>query len=186
MSKLINVMIDIETAGTEVGSPILQIGATVFGVPTDHPNFSARFLGGASLESNEDHGLHAQVETLEWWSKQDPELKAKVFGSQVPITQLLEEFYLWCKSLGAPVVVWGNGATFDIVLLEEAFAATKVPVPWNFRNVRCYRTLTNILPLPADELATVAPNTQKHDALADAVYQADVAEKIASYWGVQL
>jgi len=169
----VQVMIDIETAGTTPGSAILQIGAVPFAdycfefpVPL--------FNQGIALNSCLGAGLTVDKSTTNWWDKQDSALKERIFGSTNRLADTLEAFYLWCKSLPGIPVVWGNGANFDITLLEAAFKAVNVPVPWHYRNVMCYRTLTSRFPLPKARKDNIPANTRKHDALADAVYQSRV------------
>ena len=42
--------------------------------------------------------------------------------------------------------VWGNGATFDNVILSNAFAACNIERPWSYKSDRCYRTLKSFAP----------------------------------------
>ena len=72
--------------------------------------------------------------------------------------------------------VWGNGATFDNVIIRSAFKAVGLPVPWSFRNDKCYRTVANLLPKerqPALERSGTA-----HNALDDAITQAVHLQKV--------
>ena len=174
-----HVMIDIETAGTAPGSAILQIGATVFSCNSEEPLAIPNFYASISLDSCLAAGLTTDPATLAWWDKQDQGIRARVFGSNQKLADVLDAFYLWFYQSPATSIVWGNGANFDITLLECAFKSCKVPIPWHYRNVRCYRTVTAMFPLP--QQFTVPSNPQKHTALADACYQANVLIATASY-----
>ena len=40
-----------------------------------------------------------------------------------------------------PVYLWGNGANFDVSILQSAYENVNLPTPWGFRDVRCLRTI---------------------------------------------
>ena len=53
----------------------------------------------------------------------------------------LEELKKFCWNRNA---VWSNGATFDIVVAENAFRQVDIKIPWNFWTIRDTRTLFDI------------------------------------------
>jgi hypothetical protein len=65
--------------------------------------------------------------------------------------------------------LWGNGASFDISILESAYYAMKcTTLPWNFRSVRDVRTILSINPARKDEI----PFTEiKHNPINDCKHQ---------------
>jgi len=72
---------------------------------------------------------------------------------------------------GHHAYVWGNGATFDISILEAAYRQRGIPIPWAFWNIRDVRTIA----------ALAWPHVKKdhtefvgvpHRALDDAKHQA--------------
>ena len=66
--------------------------------------------------------------------------------------------------------VWSHGAIFDIVIIENICRKLQQAVTWKFWEVRDTRTLFDI--------ADLTVNIEgKHNALADAVAQADVVQK---------
>jgi len=65
------------------------------------------------------------------------------------------------------IPVWGNGATFDNVILSTAYGLIGQPVPWQFTEDRCYRTLKNLCP----QVPMVRTGTH-HNALEDCKSQA--------------
>jgi len=174
----VHLMIDIETAGLKAGCPVLQIGA----IPLKrlYRNYSPTssrpfFYSGISLRSNEAAGLAADKETLAWWSKQDSALFDEVFSGTGKLKEILEAFHLYCTHLIEPeeeLIVWCCGTDFDFPILEAAFVAVGVPVPWKYHAKRDYRTVREQLVLPASTLATIPANPIKHNAFADAEYQA--------------
>jgi len=82
--------------------------------------------------------------------------------------------------------VWGNGATFDITIIEnamdkfKAFYSHLLP-PWKFWQIRDVRTLQDIATAAGceDFKKTLPFSGIKHDALADAVFQ---AQYVSEYW----
>ncbi len=42
------------------------------------------------------------------------------------------------------VKVWGNGANFDIGILEHAYDQYQIEIPWEFWNVRDCRTIKDM------------------------------------------
>ena len=70
--------------------------------------------------------------------------------------------------LSPDTLVWGNGADFDLVILENYFRRMGWDqMPWSYKNVRCYRTLKNLVPDIPFKNTGVA-----HSAEDDAAYQA--------------
>lgn len=77
-------------------------------------------------------------------------------------------------------MVWGNGATFDNVILGNAYKATRLRQPWFFANDRDVRTIVDlgrqlrgIDPKKDLELEGVA-----HNALDDAKFQVRYVSEI--------
>lgn len=168
-----HVMIDLETLGTRPGSVIVSIGAVVFderGVQRDR-SFEARIDIDSSLEA----GLTVDGSTIEWWMRREPSAR-EVFRCQGdPLSAVLARFWTWLDNIPeAELYVWGNGASFDLALLAEAFRRARYPkLPWRFTNERCYRTL-KALHL---EIVAVKPEVA-HNALSDAIAQAEHAVQI--------
>lgn len=71
--------------------------------------------------------------------------------------------------------VWGYGATFDPVLLEDALRMCKMESPWKYWDVRCLRTFCdeNKAPLPKNTGVL-------HNAIDDAVRQTN---HMIEVWG---
>lgn len=170
-------MIDLETASTENNAAIVQLAAVEFGIPLSAPR--RHFNSYISLASCERVGMDVSVATMEWWNKQDPQLRARVFGGNEPIFDVLYKFADWvtaefenCRN----VELWGNGADFDCVILKNAYDSVGFGHPFDFRNHRCFRTLKSLAPPSLSRLFPVNP--VKHDALEDAKNQADAADII--------
>jgi DNA polymerase III epsilon subunit-like protein len=157
-------MLDIETLGLEPGCVILSIGAVAF----DIDGLGETFHRSINLESCADAGLEIDAETLEWWLDQDDAVRGVLTGGE-DLTAVLSEFTDWFLDLDADEV-WANSPTFDCRVLEHAYGAVGLDAPWQFYQERDFRTLKK---LPVAVMAD--RDGDKHDALDDAVHQADCA-----------
>ncbi len=165
---MVDVMIDIETLGTRPGCCILSIAAVPFSLTAPLESFYERI----SIDSCIAAGLTVDDNTVAWWKKQDPVAMEEAFSGTAPIAEVLQRLNDYLATLGT-VRVWGNGASFDVPLLEAALSACSMKPKWSYTNSLCYRTLKNLFPF----LRQPAP-TMKHNALADAKAQAVHAEKL--------
>lgn len=156
------VMLDLETLGLEPGCVILSIGAVEF----DTEGLGETFYRSISLQSCDEAGLEIDAGTLEWWLEQDENVKDQLVGGE-ELTEVLYEFGQFYEGADE---IWANAPSFDCNVLEAAYDAVEAPVPWQFYEERCYRTLKN-LPCAVE----VERDGDHHDALDDAVHQADRA-----------
>lgn len=167
-----HLMIDIETLGTEPDAAILSIGAVFFDV-------RIHALGGLYTVIKKDCPdnmcrMHDKA-TLDWWEKQSPEARQVFVDAEsdkaISLGQALQTLNLFIGKKKPKV--WSNGATFDLMILENAYRQMKIKTPWSFRDHRCYRTLKSLQPnLKAKRIGTY------HNAEDDACYQAICASKI--------
>ena len=163
-----NIMIDLETLGTKPGCIILSIGACSFG---DISTPKKTFYSTIDISSSQLAGLTSDHNTVSWWDKQDPEIKKEAFSGTEPLYEVLHNFSDWLSSFNKEVILWGNGIDFDIPILGAAYELSRITVPWEYYNSRCYRTLKNLFP---DFKQPTPP--RKHNALSDAITQALHAE----------
>jgi len=140
-------MLDIETVGTAPGSGICTIGAVKFNRDKELPALDDcdTFYARISLESLDTYGFTRDLETLEWWNKQDDEVRREALGAsddRIDIKKVLLDFAEWygdCKT------VWGNGDDFDCVLVAAAYQKTGIgDPPWRFWETRDLRTLLDV------------------------------------------
>lgn len=166
----VDVMLDLETTGTRAGCCILSIGACTF-------NKERTFTESISRITCLDAGLKDDPNTLNWWDKQNKDVRDLAFNGRVQLVVALGAFSDWLRSLGVPkskVYVWGNGAKFDLGILEAAYVACRMEYPIDYRNERCYRTLKNLY----TNIKEGPFKGNKHDPLADALNQAEHASMI--------
>lgn len=177
MSK--HVMVDLETFGTKHDAVIVALGAIKFD-PSDEFDIPNKFYCTIDPSSCEAYGLSLEANTVMWWmdSARDVPRKALLGGDKLDLASALEGFSMWFGAESLPV--WGNGATFDNVILRSAYNAVGIPCPWKFWHDRCFRTFKNLAPaiLPKAEAA--------HNALDDAVAQTEQLLEVAKHLGITL
>jgi DNA polymerase III epsilon subunit-like protein len=176
----VEVMIDLETMGTDPYSPILAIGAVRFIAGDTYP--MPPFYQAITLESCLEVGLRSKADTILWWMKQSSEAK-RVFEDPQAVTLplALDAFTDWWGA--RPDRPWGNSAAFDLGLLKDAYKACGKTAPWlqtryGFTTERCYRTLKE---LPGMDHFRLKRSGTHHNALDDAISQAHHCREMLMY-----
>lgn len=162
-------MIDCETLGTTADAVILSIGAVKFDLDKGAIDNDG-FYASVSIESNLEYGRRIQEDTLIWWFKQGPEAQGVYHEDKIALAPALEQLSDWIGT--DDYEVWANGADFDTPMLALAYKQVGMETPWKFWNNRCFRTYKN---LPGARDVKVPFEGVKHNALADAYHQAQVA-----------
>lgn len=170
-----HVMIDLETLGTAVNAPVLAIGAVFFEPSTGEigPKFYAGIDMGDACRWGRPSG-----DTIKWWFEQKEEARKAAVAGRQSSAEAFDRFRDWLAQGGLDIKPWGNGASFDISILDYAFARiTDKPAPWKFWNVRDCRTIQELGRLVTD-YSGVRQGTHHH-ALDDALFQ---AQWVSHYW----
>lgn len=166
MSKL-DVMVDLETLGIHAGCVVLTIGACTF-------DLRHQFYERISISDSRDKGFLENPDTVRWWSKQPFHVKQEAMGGIDEVLTILNKFSDWMGGLPAvrkDIQLWGNGADFDLPILAAYYKKLDLEQPWSPYSGRCYRTLKTLLP----HVTAAEKNKLKHNALEDAIYQAQHA-----------
>lgn len=169
--KPIKLMLDTETYGTQPGCKIMSISAVSFMVPAGAPH---HYFHQLVKRADQDYLIEEET-TLAWWAAQDQEVFKAMTSGSMSLREALKDFASWIKGFKQPVEIWCNGATFDAPILEAAYAAYCMEIPWGFRDVRCYRTLVSEFGYVVDKPEFTG---SKHNSLHDAIHQATYAELI--------
>jgi len=170
----LNFMLDLETVDISNTAGIIALAA----VPFMHPEVLPSFYQKCSLQSVEAEDFSVSREVLDWWSRQPKEVRNEAFSGTQHINELLAEFDTYIRSFKEfTPVIWGNGSMFDNTILINAFDRFGMTVPWSYKNDRCFRTLKEVF----DFVPAPVFIGDKHNALADATWQARYAEKILRY-----
>jgi oligoribonuclease (3'-5' exoribonuclease) len=158
-------MVDLETLGVESSKPvILSIGAVEFDEQTGE--LGREFYRVIDVASCQALGMDVEGDTIHWWMGQDDKAKEVFSALRQPVHHVLGAFYLWYPKI-SPTPLWCNGAAEDSVWLRNAYQLCGTGTPWNFRDVRCFRTLRDLNPRVSVEYEGTA-----HNALDDARNQA--------------
>lgn len=170
------VAIDLETLGKKADSVILSIGVVAICEQTGE---TRKFYGACSVASQPERTQNAS--TLAWWDKQSAEARAALDyarSADCPsLTDTLNRLTAWIGQIGEThdVYVWGNGANFDLAMLEHAYQGLSDFVPWYFRNTRDMRTLYDITLRFGLDIRSAVPRVgTHHHALDDAEFQGRV------------
>lgn len=140
---MVEIMLDLETMGQGPRAAITQIGAVAFNTGTR--SIVGRFQRNVDLESSVRCGGEMDASTVLWWLRQSDEAREAYKGATCHIRNALQDFrefiapYEPVEREGLPV--WGNGASFDNVILRGAYERIEMQTPWKFWQDRCYRTV---------------------------------------------
>lgn len=150
---VLDVTIDFETCALSANAAILQLAAVPFKrnpkefsyknvFARDMPNFNAK----VDLRSCVMDGFEFDKDTLKWWAEKPQVLKDEVMGGDCyPLQEVMEQFSEWLDYISSgkenPVIVlWAQGADFDIAILRNVFRKYKLTLPVSFHNFRDART----------------------------------------------
>lgn len=144
--KMEHVMLDLETMGSSSRAAIITIGAVFFDPRTG--DLGDEFEAHIHLEDSAKYG-EIDPGTVLWWLQQSDEARAalKPSAKHQPLKEALCGLFEWmvngCQD-GGGLKVWGNGATFDNVILRNACQQTQTPVAWSYWNDRDVRTIVEL------------------------------------------
>lgn len=169
-----HLMVDLETMGNKSNAPIVSIGAVFFNPHTG--NTGAEFYTAVSLESSMLLGGVPDAGTIIWWLKQSPEARSAIaMADTMPLIDALElfsDFISENSDAGPDVQVWGNGASFDNVILRSSYDRANIEYPWKFRNDRDVRTMTELgKAIGINPRYDIPFDGDMHNALSDARHQ---------------
>lgn len=178
-----HVMLDLETVASTSDAAILSIGVVAF-----DPHSSAlgsRFYEVLDVERQlKQYGRKMSFATMRWWMGQSVEARTVFIQDHFDSVEgSLCNLSNWLSS-NEPEGVWGNGSDFDNVITLNLFDEVGVARPWSHSKNRCFRTLKN-LKLPKEFIQPVREGTH-HNALDDAIYQAQYLQAIVKALGLKL
>lgn len=170
-----HLMVDIESMGEKPDAPIVSIGAVFFDPASGQTG--PEFYKVISLESAMEWGGVPDASTILFWLKETSEARSEiVMDHAIPLDDALLQFKDFIAENAAngkdTVQVWGNGATFDNVLLENSYARTGITCPWKFWNNRDVRTVVELGKAVGCEPRYEIPfDGEPHKAISDALHQ---------------
>lgn len=161
------ICVDIETMSSAPDAAVIAIGACSF-------NDSAILNTFEILIDPADATLYGSVSplTMEWWGKQEPTIRQRMFSGTDTAEGACNRFSTWCKAQKAEEA-WANSPCFDISILRNLYKQLKLDFPIHFREERCIRTIYALAKEHEIYYGTAyATDRSAHDALSDAVTQA--------------
>ncbi|XGJ38831.1 3'-5' exoribonuclease domain-containing protein [Citrobacter freundii] len=170
-----HLMVDMETMGNSPDAPIVSIGAVFFDPSTG--NTGAEFYRVVNLESSMSFGMKPDASTIQWWLKQSSEARSAILVDEAmglrESLELLADFIAENAANGSHTVqLWGNGCSFDNVILRRAYALTETPFAVPFRNDRDVRTMVELgKSVGINPRYDIPFEGDMHNALSDARHQ---------------
>nr|WP_289508664.1 exonuclease [Escherichia coli] len=168
--------LDLETMGKNPDAPIDSVGAVFFDPQTGEmgPEFS-KTIDLETAGGIIDRG------TIKWWLKQSREAQSAILTDEIPLNDALLQLREFIDENSGEffVQVWGNGATFDNVILRRSYERQGIPCPWRYCNDRDVRTMVALgLVMDFDARTTIPFEGERHNALNDARHQAKYVSAI--------
>ncbi|HCT6468471.1 3'-5' exonuclease [Morganella morganii] len=174
MDKFKHLMIDLETMGNKPDSAIVAIAAVPFdmvsGVTDD-----ALFYEVVDLRSSAGLGGSIDADTVLWWLGHSENTRGEITNSTIMINLpvALGRLHSFASEFcGEQVQVWGNGSSFDNVILRSAYENCAITPFWKHWNDRDVRTIVEL-----GRNAGIDPKKdfpfvgEVHNALDDALHQ---------------
>lgn len=175
-----HLMIDLETMGNKPTAPIIAIGAVFF--EPSSGELGPEYYAVADLESSMVFDAVADPSTILWCLKQSSEARAAITSdNRVHITNAIGGLFRLIDDHCVPdsLRVWGNGATFDNVILRATFERHGIHCPWQFWNDRDVRTIVELgRAVGFNPRYEIPFEGDLHNALADARHQAKYVSAI--------
>ncbi len=169
-----HLMIDLETMGNKPNAPIVAIGAVFFDPQSGE--LGAEFYLAVDLTSAMSQGATPDGDTILWWLNQSAEARAAICTDDTKnIAEALSELSSFISlNSDSPryLKVWGNGASFDNVILRSAYEHAGHTCPWQFWNDSDVRTMVMLgKQLGFDPKRDMPFDGVAYNALADARHQ---------------
>ncbi len=162
----VHIMIDIETLGQSTRAPILSIGA----VASDGREPFYR-----SVTPILEPPFVPDWPTIKWWLTQpDAARSSLVDASAIYINHALLDLVDWL-AMDDRTLLWAKPPRFDIAILEHAYRAGHIVMPWAsyHRQVLDLRTIARLRDPSGDVAVKVPTVSVRHNALDDARWQLD-------------
>ncbi|EFC4781653.1 exonuclease [Escherichia coli] len=175
-----HLMIDLETMGINSNAPIVVIAAVFFDPQTGE--IGPIFYVVISLVDAMDKGATPDGDVIEWWLAQSSEARSAILVNQIPLDDALLQLREFIDENSGEffVRVWGNGASFDNVILRRSYERQGIPCPWRYCNDRDVRTIVDLGKAIDFDARTAIPfEGVRHNALDDARHQ---AKQVSAIW----
>lgn len=186
MHNHIELMVDLETLGTEESAPVISIGACLFN-PYVQNTFEGlmpySFIANIDIEDAVKYSSGISAGTVKWWFNQsDAAIKRLVNGELTNLQDALRSLWRFAtdrgsgeahiRALPVPERVWAKSPDFDCKILQYACKQTGLIYPFRYFNQRCVRTAVDLAFPDGEDSRPVFKTGVHHDARDDAINQA--------------
>lgn len=169
--------IDLETLGTTPDCFIVNIGVAAFDIKSRWI-YDDHFCALIDIKEPQE-GRTITSSTVKWWLQQSEEARENLIAGEIyTLEDTLKGLKDWLESTVSlynkqePMQVWGNGATFDISILEHAYEYNP---PWKYYNINDVRTIVRTAGLiNGFDKRNIEFTGTKHSAIDDAKHQAKI------------
>ena len=173
--KYNHVMIDLETLDTKRSAVVVSLGAVKF-------NLEEQDTWEDILAEKKERCFHVRLDADEqvrigrtisagttfWWLNQSKAAQAELLSMpEASLYSALKDFAYWAKR---PEFAWGNGNTFDNVILRSLYEDTELNYPFHYSRDLDVRTAMRLL-TDGKKIDTGHRDWTKHNALNDAINQ---------------
>lgn len=183
-SKLNHMMIDVETLGLAEGTTVIAIGVVLFNPETGEFGQKRHYLPPTDTQ-----GGTVDLDTVSWWLRTGPAQLQNMLarnpehGTPATWDEVADDIAVLTKTFNVDTL-WANGIDFDLPILSAALdrCADSNPVAeFTYQQRRCLRQWKFAATHSGWEPTPRPDNLPKHNALADATWQAQVACSLWAY-----
>lgn len=141
-----DIMVDLETLGTDIDSTIIQISAVCFNI--ENGEVRSVFNECVDISKNASYELKITGDTIKWWLTNNHNTLEKILNEgEDSSTNVLRNFSNWLSAMGNPyseVHLWGNGILFDNAMIKHHMETNVIKYPIHYRNDRDLRTVVDM------------------------------------------
>lgn len=176
-----DLMLVLETMGSGSNAAIVSIGACVFDIKTGE--IGSTLYSEVDLSDSAKFGL-MDASTVLWWMKQSDAARLALYrDNRASLSEALTRLNTFIDVTMPDFKnrkVWGNGCTFDNVILGNAYGAIGQARPWPYNGDRDVRTIVDLgrSVCGFDPKKDMPFEGAAHNALDDAIHQAKYVSAI--------
>lgn len=133
MAGLLDVMLDIETTGTDpVHTAMIQIAAVRFDAETKEIDTSTMFNRCLWFPA----GRFWDEDTRAWWGRQNESILEDIFDRMEDPRVVIHELLNWIQTFNAaaPVRLWAKPTSFEFPFLTSYYKQFGLPMPFHYRH----------------------------------------------------
>lgn len=171
----LDLMLDLETFDSDPNATIIAIGAVAFDrdgwdtLATLRGAPERNFYTTVDTWEQGTHGRTMSADTVLWWMKQTEEARKHVTQPGLKLGPSLKLLTAFAQEHGIQRL-WGYGATFDNVVIAQAYKAYGLKAPVPYRGHRCARTIIADAGVQCPEDKDCVPHHALHDAQRQVVW----------------